>query len=269
MNRSIIFISFLIFLSCSSRKSDQIGSSIADSKSKALSDSTNEYSIFDFYNKFASKKDFQLTRIKNPLHIDTYGKNSIVFKEDWVHDSLFIKLDYITHIYDSFDKEFEWDEDPGNKAAISWMSPLKREKKDYYFIKEDGKWFLSQIVTTRLSSKDSDSFLPFLVKFMTDSIFQVSRVRFPIKLKAYSESDEEFADNDTTLELSESNWRNISINDGLRHLTNFTNSWNTDIKEGIQKKIYLSGVDNGIYVNYYFEKDNGKWFLVNLEDFSD
>jgi len=242
--------------------------SITDSKSTVISDSSNENSIFDFYNKFASKNDFQLTRIKFPLQVDTYGKKSIVFKEDWVHDSLFINLEYITHIYDSFDKNFYWDEDPGNKASFSWMSPLKGEKKDYLFIKENGKWFLSQIVTTKLSSKDPESFLPFLIKFMTDSIYQVSRVKFPIKIKIYSESDEDSADKDTAIEFSKLSWHYITINDGLKHLTNFTNSWNSDIKEDKLKKIYLGGVDNGILINYYFEKISEKWYLVNLEDLS-
>jgi hypothetical protein len=32
--------------------------------------------------------------------------------------------------------------------------------------------------------------------------------------------------------------------------------------------VELRGIDNGIYANYYFKQNNGKWFLVGIEDTS-
>lgn len=33
-------------------------------------------------------------------------------------------------------------------------------------------------------------------------------------------------------------------------------------------RIEIRGIDNGIMVDYYFEKNDGRWMLVNIDDAS-
>ena len=107
------------------------------------------------------------------------------------------------------------------------------------------------------------TFQGFLFKFNNDSIFQKARVKFPI----------------CSIELESENFTELHRNVDRKHykLINLTKNKTDQKREGFTQKIKLDknkatieirGIENGIMGDYYFEKINGKWYLVGWSDVS-
>jgi hypothetical protein len=223
--------------------------------------------IDDFYGRFSSDNDFQISRVKFPLEMQIGDQVSTIQKKDWKHDYLFLPLQYATYILDYNNSGIDYGADYGDKSIFSWIYPSLNKKKDYYFIRENCQWYLSKIVISTINSEDPESFIKFLQRFMNDSIFQISRTKFPFKINTWTGSEEE--SKDTTYLIKQSQWRNISLYNGLDSLTNFSNDWNSDIKNKDKLDLFLAGVENGISISYYFQKLDKKWFIIGLKDYSD
>lgn len=269
MIRLILFVGFTILLDYSDYQAKNKIDNTDHITFNSLTTTKQEDNemIFDFYHRFSTDNEFQLTRIKFPLTILKDNKTVIVEKKDWKHDDLFFSLGYTTQILDSRSNTIDYRTDFGDKAIFSWIYPLLQKQKDYYFIREKCQWYLSKIVINDQNSEDPNSFIQFLQKFMNDSIFQVSRIKFPIKIDTWTGDEEEARD--TTYLVKQSNWRFFSIYNGIDSLTNFSNNWNSSIKPTNQLTLFLGGVENGISVKYYFQRINNTWYLVRLEDDSD
>lgn len=224
--------------------------------------------IYDFYYQFCSDNTFQLSRIKFPLKIISSDNNiNYIEKKDWKHDYLFFSLQYATHIIEDNRSDLDYSADYGDYAIFSWIYPLLYKKKDYYFIRENNKWFLSRIETNTLKSNDSENFINFLFRFMNDSSFQISRTKFPFKINTWTGTEEE--SKDTTYFKVQSQWSFISLYNGLDSLTNFSNDLNSEIKDRNNINVMIQGVENGIAMTYRFQKIDNLWFFVELEDNSD
>lgn len=266
MTRNLTIFLLLVIVGCTSRPSQTIENSTVQPGTASNKNEIKKKSerLFDFYYSFADEKKFQLERTKFPLTIENYDKVYKTNKDDWKQDLLFTNLEYITFIYNSHTKKFDYDEKTGNKAAFSWIYPLKGEIKNYYFIKETDKWYLTKISVQALDNKNPESFIVFLQKFMSDSIFQKSRVKFPLTYLTFDDSDDE--SKEITEKLNPDDWNFNTIYDGLKFMTNFSSSWNTEIKESENMLIYIGGVENGIYIRYFFNKLDKKWYLTKMSD---
>jgi hypothetical protein len=91
-----------------------------------------------------------------------------------------------------------------------------------------------------------------------DSLFQESRIVFPLKKKYLNENlkeEEKF----------------VEAIDWWRVILESTDNYSMRFFEN--KKVNLGmvefrGVENGVSVTYTFELKGGEWFLVEMEDFS-
>lgn len=104
----------------------------------------------------------------------------------------------------------------------------------------------------------SESFEKFFIKFSNDSLFQVSRINFPINVVEFN--SEKIIEE--TIELNRENYYFQNIRKNSKDYT-------------IEKKIkqfdatvYLKGIEKGIYMELFFEKKNGHWFLKTWNNFS-
>jgi hypothetical protein len=105
-------------------------------------------------------------------------------------------------------------------------------------------------------NKSIESFDTFYKFYFSDSLNQVSRVRFPLKVVVLIPSEYSTYD---TIYWGFKDWSYVTENDG-----------ETDRKI-IRKNneeviINYIGKETGIFVNYSFELINGKWFLVEIID---
>lgn len=112
-----------------------------------------------------------------------------------------------------------------------------------------------------------ESFDTFLENFSRKPTFQRQRVMFPLRVSvlAPTESGMEVVDEKITYQ----EWTLLDFA--------YDSTYATRQMDGFEQRIRVyndstiieqSGVDNGIYVNYYFVKKDGKWFLESFSDVS-
>ena len=116
-----------------------------------------------------------------------------------------------------------------------------------------------------------ENFEVFLEKFSHDSVFQISRVNFPLKVKeidleTMAELDKtksEFKD----LTILKSDYTTLDFTYPKDALTRELDRYTQKIKTNKNITVVeIRGADNGIYSDFYFEKIDGKWFLQTWKE---
>ncbi|MFM9948680.1 MAG: DUF4348 domain-containing protein [Saprospiraceae bacterium] len=108
------------------------------------------------------------------------------------------------------------------------------------------------------------NFETFLSYFNKDSVFQISRIDFPFKIK---ENDSDYKPVERIIQKSE--WRKIDFSyDESSANTEFDRYEQKNVVDGDKAVIEVRGIENGIMVDVYFEKKNGKWKLLTWVDSS-
>ena len=105
----------------------------------------------------------------------------------------------------------------------------------------------------------SEEFNSFFKKFNADKSFQMSRIKFPLTVKLNND-DYELVD----YSIAKSDYIILNLNKSK------------EVRDYTQKTILKSnsviieqrGINNGIYVDYIFEKRKGLWFLKTWIDSS-
>ena len=124
-----------------------------------------------------------------------------------------------------------------------------------------------EIVEIKIPENVDNDFKVFLDYFSKDSIFQVSRVNFPLKVMEVDENN--------TLEsiektISKTEYTKLDFEYPKDALTREYDKYTQKIKtNGNKAVIEIRGYDNGICTDFFFEKLNGKWFLKSWNDTSD
>lgn len=103
----------------------------------------------------------------------------------------------------------------------------------------------------------------FLDLFNKDSVFQMSRVDFPIKVNDFYKV--EFELNERTINQNEYHLKKFSIN-RTSEKESFTDYEQTIEIENEKASIEITGIENGIAIMYQFKKINGKWKLITWID---
>ncbi|MFK8266259.1 DUF4348 domain-containing protein [Capnocytophaga cynodegmi] len=106
-------------------------------------------------------------------------------------------------------------------------------------------------------SVSTPEFDEFFKKFNTDKSFQLSKIIFPITISI----DEMGEISQKTIAKNKWEFDEIDENSDMYYVIKTV--------EGDNATVWLSGKENGINVEYFFEKRNEKWFLVSMKDSSD
>ena len=129
----------------------------------------------------------------------------------------------------------------------------------------------SQKAEKQIPTITDENFETFLAKFNRDSVFQISRVKFPLKVKEIDlESMVELDENKSEFKertILKSDYTKLDFTYPKDALTRELDRYTQKIK--IKKNITvveIRGVDNGIYSDFYFEKIDGKWFLQTWKE---
>lgn len=121
----------------------------------------------------------------------------------------------------------------------------------------------SQIPTIPTKETIDNNFIDFIDKFSSDSAFQLSRTKFPLKIKWYD------LDKDSLMFKDRSSFEMMDFR--KKKSTGQNDQWEQKIvvdKNNSSAKIEIRGIENGIMVDYLFKKINGAWMLVEIHDSS-
>jgi hypothetical protein len=110
-----------------------------------------------------------------------------------------------------------------------------------------------------------DNFNDFIDRFSADSVFQLNRTKSPLKIKRYYID----TDQDTVHFLERANFEMIDFRKTKSE--GKYDQWEQKIvvdKNGTTARIEIRGIENGIMVDYLFEKKTGIWMLIEIDDSS-
>lgn len=109
-----------------------------------------------------------------------------------------------------------------------------------------------------------EDFNEFFERFTTDSLFQMERIKFPFRVIWSTE------DGETTHETEKENWTHSTFYYEDSYASRQVDAYTQKIKHYADSVILEQrGVDNGIYVDFKFIRDKGKWILFTGKDYSD
>jgi len=117
---------------------------------------------------------------------------------------------------------------------------------------------------TNSNNADEEDFDEFFKKFTSDSVFQMERTKFPFRVIWLTE------DGEMTHETEKEDWTHSTFHYEDNYATRQVDGYTQEIKLfGDSVRLEQRGVDNGIYVDYLFIRENGKWILFTGRDYSD
>ena len=124
----------------------------------------------------------------------------------------------------------------------------------------------SQAVVLSAGSSEADrSFNAFIEKFSKDTSFQLGRIRFPLSVKQYDTDSE----TDTIIYQQRSVYEMLDFRKDKSEGPYDQWKQKMVVNERQDKAtIEVRGIENGIAVDYHFEKGKGKWMLVGIVDSS-
>ncbi len=248
-----LIISFLFILFLAGCKSERD----KDLKENGASDTaiesgetpaTGGNNFYDFFYKFLSDENYRSSRVK---------------QKEMLNEKFYFESDYTIHIYDADSVETnEFDKDLFDKKIYSVISPSGNKAVNYNFSKEEGLWFLVSKEIEELKNGSYKYFIPFLIKFSKDSIYQKRHIKYPLKSSFLNFDTYE----DTTVYLPEKDV--LTMNFFGSNYFSFIHNGDIINEEFDNSTILLRGIGSGIYYEYKFKLINGEWFLVEEIDFS-
>lgn len=278
---SIFIVAVFVFLSCKGSGGDRvayepddsiaINDSIGDdfpSDSLNLFDEdvipTSADELFnDFFYGFTTDQRFQLSRISFPLKGNEGGKVQRVSKEEWKADDKFIRQPFFSVIYER-ERDMAIQKDTSlNHVVVEYYDLQSETVEKFNFQRTNGQWQLSSFEKSSSIHGPNEDFIEFYSKFVSDSLFQKQSIHTPLSL--ITSEDDEFADGGD-MELSIEDWFEFSSEMPLpRDVMTNINYGQPSISEN-RKILLVEGLSNGLSVKYKFDKMNGHWRLIEIEN---
>jgi hypothetical protein len=155
--------------------------------------------------------------------------------------------------------------------TITVIDTVKRWKlnEDKSDILENTETITSGKVTYKILKEGKiirvfDNFENFFERFNSDSLFQISRIQFPLEYFSIELGDDKVK----TTKIDLKNWGFLSL-DNDPEQTNGIDEYSQNIKSyGDTIKVELRGIDNGIHCDYVFLQLKEQWTLISQKDFS-
>ncbi|MFC4818477.1 DUF4348 domain-containing protein [Flavobacterium sp. GCM10023249] len=116
--------------------------------------------------------------------------------------------------------------------------------------------------TTVVATNINENFDDFLKKFNQDSVFQMSRIVFPLKITTLNDDFEPIQE---TIDKKE--YVTMDFTYPKEAQTRELDRYTQKTKEAKDTAVIeIRGIDNGILTDIIFEKKNGKWHLKTWND---
>lgn len=120
-----------------------------------------------------------------------------------------------------------------------------------------------QTVTIPTKETVDNNFKTFIEKFSSDSVFQLSRTKFPLKIKWYDIIN----DRDSLIYKNRVDFEMMDFR--KKKSTGQYDQWEQKVvadKNNTSVTIEIRGIENGIMIDYLFEKINEAWVLIEIDD---
>jgi hypothetical protein len=127
------------------------------------------------------------------------------------------------------------------------------------------KWFTDAFAGEKqleVETKNED-FNDFILRFITDSSFQLDRVKFPLKSQQWD------LDEVDSTRIEKKDWNVVRLFGGEQYRSQIYDNFNKEMRDTDERLFCWEGVENGINVEYRFNRIDGLWYLTEFNDYSD
>ena len=259
MLKSILFLVATLLISCSveEKNKNKVIVENAFATDVKNEDIKGDTSFLKFFTKFMWDAAFQKTRILFPF--DQHGK-TIKSSKEWIHLPFFSRYEYFPTLTSDTLSTYEKD----IKQASTTLYVVDFNNKtasSFAFEKMDNIWILKRNSKIAFSNVPDFEFVNFFLKFTHDSVFQAKNIAFPIR-ESFSDPENDYETAERKIQKDD--WIFWDITSNLNEVMMFS-----DIQRmNKYRNLFFRGVENGIWVKYTFEKINGNWKLIRIEDYS-
>ncbi len=120
---------------------------------------------------------------------------------------------------------------------------------------------------------DNEDFNIFFMRFMTDSVFQKSRIKYPLKYITWSTNsygDVDLGGEIDTIQITEANWQYDPFYfNNASERTQIYDNFELKFRPSNERLLHWYGIETGGDAKYYFNGFEGKWFLIKKEQLGD
>lgn len=214
----------------------------------------------DFIYLFMQDKSVQLDRIQFPLRCYQHGKELLIQKIDWQHDSIYAGLSENTLVADGNHPE-ELDTLPNlKKATVELVDLNTLALKQYKFSNIAQQWILVEINEESLKDKADDDFYVFYSRFVNDEEYQIQHVHNPFYFKTFdTDIDEEIKG-----WVAAEQWPAYRIYMPADTINNII--YDDKVAKSNYRTFIISSPSSGMNCNLIFKRVAGKWQLVRMEN---
>jgi hypothetical protein len=251
-----VFVVFFIF-SCKNeikKPISEIKPEVVKPEKKTEKPEFQEKSFIEFFELFLQNPEFQKSRIDFPVL-----KNGEEIKSsEWENISTFENGEFYPYLYQN--NTAQDNEDTSIvQLKVNVIDFQSNTFTDYLFDKSLEKWKLTGINNSSIDSIVENEFVTFLYQFSQDPDFQKNHMVFPLKATTL---ELDSISNITSSEIGIEEWEFFDFINEIRFLIII----NLPESNENYRHIFLRGIDNGISVEYLFDKINGEWHFIQIND---
>lgn len=120
-----------------------------------------------------------------------------------------------------------------------------------------------QETTETINGKAEEDFDDFIYKFISDSLYQLDRIKFPLKSQQW-----DLEEVDST-RIERNNWKTVRLFWGEQYRPQVYDNFKREMRDTDERLFCWEGIENGINVEYRFSRIMGRWYLTEFTDLSD
>lgn len=217
----------------------------------------NSVSFFDFFQQFMWDQAFQESRIIYPIQVNN---KEVKTPKEWKYMPFYTQQSSMPVLASDTIHALDRGVDLAKtEMYIVDFNTQNVECFDFENIKNN--WYLKKVSKVRVQQLPDFEFVDFIMKFSKDPAFQMQNISFPL-LESFADPEIDYERSDKTIKHGE--WKYTKLTEEINPLMILSNLQT----KNKYRNILIRGVESGIWVRYIFEKINGGWKLIKLEDFT-
>jgi len=143
---------------------------------------------------------------------------------------------------------------------------LSKSSKEINLLKNEIK-IKSEVRKKSNVKYNNESFDSFFSEFMTDSSFQIQRIKFPLEYITWTD---DIGGEIDTIEINKNEWKHDYFYfNTANERTQIYDNFELSLAKTNERLIHWYGIESGGDSKYFFIGEKGKWYLVKKEQLGD